>query len=81
MIKKGIDFINQHFDQPLTLSEVACHSGMSYSWFSRLFKKVSRYNFKEYLTLVRLNKARTCCAIPHPITEISHSCGFQEQSI
>lgn len=38
MIKKGIDFINQHFDQPLTLSEVACHSGMSYSWFSRLFK-------------------------------------------
>ena len=37
MIKKGIDFINQHFDQPLTLSEVANHSGMSYSWFSRLF--------------------------------------------
>lgn len=39
MIKKGIDFINQHFDQPLTLSEVACHSGMSYSRFSRLFKR------------------------------------------
>lgn len=79
MIKKGIDFINQHFDQPLTLSEVACHSGMSYSWFSRLFKKVSRYNFKEYLTLVRLNKARTLLRDTRtPITEISHSCGFQE---
>ena len=79
MIKKGIDYINQHFDQPLTLSDVASHCGMSYSWFSRLFKKVSRHNFKEYLTLVRLNKARTLlrdtCT---PITEISHSCGFQE---
>jgi AraC-like DNA-binding protein len=75
MIKKGIDFINQHFDQPLTLSEVANHSGMSYSWFSRLFKKVSRHNFKEYLTLAArtlLRDTRT------PITEISHSCGFQE---
>ncbi|MEF3091396.1 AraC family transcriptional regulator [Raoultella sp. WB_B2P2-3] len=79
MIKKGIDFINQHFDQPLTLSEVASRSGMSYSWFSRLFKKVSRHNFKEYLTLVRLNKAKTLLRDTRtPITDISHSCGFQE---
>jgi AraC-like DNA-binding protein/mannose-6-phosphate isomerase-like protein (cupin superfamily) len=79
MIKKGIDYINLHYDRPLTLSEVAGHSGMSYSWFSRLFKKVSRYNFKEYLTLVRLNKARHLLRDTRtPITEISHSCGFQE---
>lgn len=79
MIKEGIDYINQHFDQPLTLSDVASHTGMSYSWFSRLFKKVSRHNFKEYLTLVRLNKARTLLRDTRtPITEISHSCGFQE---
>jgi AraC-like DNA-binding protein/mannose-6-phosphate isomerase-like protein (cupin superfamily) len=79
MIKKGIDFINQHFDQPLTLSEVARQCGMSYSWFSRLFKKVSRYNFKEYLTLVRLNKARILLRDTRtPITEIGQSCGFQE---
>ncbi len=79
MIKKGIDYINQNFDQPLTLSDVASHTGMSYSWFSRLFKKVSRHNFKEYLTLVRLNKARTLLQDTRtPITDISHSCGFQE---
>ncbi|MEZ2585920.1 helix-turn-helix domain-containing protein [Kluyvera intermedia] len=79
MIKKGIDFINQNFDHPLTLSDVASHTGMSYSWFSRLFKKVSRHNFKEYLTLVRLNKARTLLRDTRtPITDISHSCGFQE---
>lgn len=79
MIKEGIDYINRHFDQPLTLSDVAHHSGMSYSYFSQLFKKVSRHNFKEYLTLVRLNKARTLLRDTRtPITEISHSCGFQE---
>ena len=79
MIKRGIEYINQHFDKQLTLDDVARHSGMSYSWFSRMFKKVSRYNFKEYLTLVRLNKARTLLRDTQtPITTISHSCGFQE---
>ena len=79
MIKRGIAYINQHYDRPLTLDDVASHSGMSYSWFSRLFKKVSRYNFKEYLTLVRLNKARTLLRDTQtPITTISHACGFQE---
>ncbi len=79
MIKKGLDYINQHYDRPLSLSDVASHAGMSYSWFSRLFKKVSRHNFKEYLTLVRLNKAKNLlCDTRTPITEISHCCGFQE---
>lgn len=79
MIKRGIEYINQHFDEQLTLDEVARHSGMSYSWFSRLFKKVSRYNFKEYLTQVRLNKARTLLRDTQtPITTICHSCGFQQ---
>ncbi|MFP5596135.1 AraC family transcriptional regulator [Kluyvera sp. 142486] len=82
MIKAGIEYINQHFDQPLTLTDVAEHCGMSYSWFSRLFKKVSRHNFKEYLTLVRLNKARTLLRDTRtPITDISHSCGFQEHKL
>ncbi len=79
MIKKGIAYINQQFDTPLTLSDVAPHAGMSYSWFSRLLKKVSRHNFKAYLTLVRVNKAKTLlCDTRTPITDISHSCGFQE---
>lgn len=79
MIKKGIAYINQQFDTPLTLSDVAQHAGMSYSWFSRLFKKVSRHNFKAYLTLVRVNKAKTLLRDTRtPITDISHNCGFQE---
>lgn len=78
-IKKGLDYINQYFDQPLTLSDVAEHIGVSYSWLSRLFKRVSRYNFKEYLTLIRLDKAKMLLRDTRTaITEISHSCGFNE---
>lgn len=79
VIKKAIDFINQHFDQPLTLATVAEHCGVSYSWLSRLFKRVSRYNFKQYLTQLRLNKARMLLRDTRtPIVDISHSSGFEQ---
>lgn len=79
MFKKGLTYINDNYAENITLTDVSNHTGMSYSWFSRSFKKASSYNFKEYLTLIRLNKAKlllrdTCTSI----TDISDTCGFRE---
>lgn len=77
LVKYGIEFINQHFDDELNLATIAENAGVSYHHFSRIFKKISGYNFKEYLTMIRINKAKqllkdTCI----PITDISYCCGF-----
>lgn len=79
MIKKGIEYINQHYEQELSLGLLAEYCGVSYHYFSRLFKRVSNHNFKEYLTLTRVNRARQLLKdTSYPITEISHICGFRE---
>lgn len=79
LIKKSIEYINLHYDEDLCLSQLADQAGVSYHHFSRLFKKVSNHNFKEYLTLVRTNKAKQLLKDTQiPITEISHICGFRE---
>ncbi|AJW28911.1 AraC family transcriptional regulator [Chania multitudinisentens RB-25] len=79
MIKKSIEYINQHYEQELSLGLLADYSGVSYHYFSRMFKRVSNHNFKEYLTLTRVNKARQLLKdTSYPITEISHICGFRE---
>lgn len=79
LIKESIEFINQHFDEDLTLGQIAEQAGVSYHHFSRTFKKVSNHNFKEYLTLIRTNKARQLLKDTQiPITEISQICGFRE---
>lgn len=81
-IKQAITFINQHFDSPLTLQDVADHTGMSYAWFSRQFKRFSRRNFKDYLTLLRLNKARTLLRdTTIPITGIAMMSGFPQHKL
>ena len=77
LVKYGIEFINQHFDDELTLTTIADNAGVSYHHFSRIFKKISGYNFKEYLTMIRINKAKRLLKDTQiPITDISYSCGF-----
>lgn len=77
LVKYGIEFINQHFDDELNLTTIADNAGVSYHHFSRTFKKISGYNFKEYLTMIRINKAKLLLKDTLiPITDISYTCGF-----
>lgn len=77
LVKYGIEFINQHFDDELNLATIADNAGVSYHHFSRTFKRISGYNFKEYLTMIRINKAKLLLKDTDiPITDISYSCGF-----
>ncbi|WP_025122069.1 MULTISPECIES: AraC family transcriptional regulator [unclassified Serratia (in: enterobacteria)] len=77
LVKFGIEFINQHFDDELNLATIADLAGVSYHHFSRIFKKISGYNFKEYLTMIRINKAKLLLKDTNiPITDISYTCGF-----
>lgn len=58
-IKNAKKYINLHYDQSITLSELANQIGLSEEYFSRLFKKEVGKNFTEYMTELRMEKART----------------------
>ena len=52
-------YIGEHYgESTLSLVEVAEHIGMSPAWFSTLFKEKSGCNFKEYVDLIRLERAK-----------------------
>ncbi|SUB82491.1 L-rhamnose operon regulatory protein rhaS [Pragia fontium] len=79
LIKTCIEYINNNYSRELNLTQLADRAGISYHYFSRLFKKISGYNFKEYLSFVRINRAKFLLKNTQvPITDISHSCGFSE---
>lgn len=52
-----VNFINQNFQNNLTLQDVSQHLGYSNEYCSRNFKKVLGINFKELLTSTRLSYA------------------------
>ena len=59
LIRQAKEYIEHHYANPdLSLSEVAAQANLSASHFSAVFSQETRQTFKEYLTEVRINKAR-----------------------
>ena len=57
-IRAAKQYIQENYMRPLTLEEVADQVGFNASYFSTLFKKESGQNFQEYLSEVRMNRAK-----------------------
>jgi two-component system, response regulator YesN len=59
LIRQAKDYIQQHYMNPdLSLNEVACRANISASHFSSVFSQETHQTFKEYLTEVRITKAK-----------------------
>ena len=59
LIRQAKQYIEHHYaDAELSLNEVAAQANLSASHFSAVFSQETRQTFKEYLTEVRMNKAK-----------------------
>lgn len=61
-ILKGIinvkNYIDKNYMTPLDLSDVSKMAGMNRTYFSKYFKSIAGYTFKDYIENLRLKKAR-----------------------
>lgn len=70
-------FIDENFDQPITIEEAARHALLSQSYFSYLFKMLTNRTFVEYLHERRIQKAMTLLKDSGDrVLDICYSCGF-----
>lgn len=59
LIRQAKEYIEKHYTDPeLSLNEVAAQANLSPSHFSVVFSQETYQTFKEYLTEVRINKAK-----------------------
>jgi Response regulator receiver domain./Bacterial regulatory helix-turn-helix proteins, AraC family. len=58
LIAKAIEFINENYDKDIKLYDVAKMLNISYYYFSKTFKEETKCNFVDYITQVRINKAK-----------------------
>ena len=80
-VKNAISYIDQHFNEPITLSQVAEVVHLNPTYFSATFKQSIGYTFKEYLNLVRIEESKRLLANTNiSIVEIAGACGFEGQS-
>jgi len=57
-VQKAIKYIQENFKKDISLDEVSEHVHISPYYFSKLFKKEQKVNFIDYLTDLRINKAK-----------------------
>ena len=60
--RKVLHYVNQHYQEPVTLEDAAAVAGFQKNYFCRWFKKETGYAFKQYLNYVRLNAALSLLA-------------------
>jgi AraC-like DNA-binding protein len=78
VITHAKQFINENYQEDISLGEVAKACNTSVFYFCKLFKKHTAVNFTEYLSNVRIEKAKNLL-INRALTvsEIGYEVGFQ----
>lgn len=78
VITRAKAFINDHKTEEIALDDVAKRVNMSTFYFCKMFKKATGVTFTEYLSLVRISKAKNLLLNPNlRISEIAFEVGFQ----
>ncbi len=57
-VKEAINYIHQHYDQEIKIEDIAEYVNVNSSYLQRLFKKNTNITIIEYLTKIRMEKAK-----------------------
>ncbi len=75
--KEIIEYIDQHYAEPLSLEQIAEQFGLNSDYFSRMFRKNVGIPFTQHINYVRLTHIyHDICSTDNPIMEILDKHGF-----
>ncbi|HDR7944165.1 TPA: AraC family transcriptional regulator [Bacillus wiedmannii] len=74
-----LEYINLHSHQSLTRDEVAKYFGYHPNYFSERIKKDTGWSFSDYLTHMRMDKAKLLLLDPnYTVNEVARKVGYQD---
>jgi len=77
-VAKARQFIGAHHEEDLALADVSRAVNMSTFYFCKTFKKATGMTFTDYLSRVRIEKARDLLVNPNVrVSEVAFEVGFQ----
>ncbi len=78
MISRAKEYIREHYQEKLSLGRVAKAVHASSFYFCKMFKKATGLNFTEYVSRIRIEKAKNLLLNPNlRVSEIAFEVGFQ----
>ena len=81
LIHRCIHYIGTHYNEKITLEEAAKIVYLSPPYLSRIFKEKTGNTFQEYVSAVRIEKAKQLILQDKlPLSDIAHMVGYEDQS-
>ena len=78
ILKKVVEYIKNNIQENLSLKKLAEFSGLSPNYLHTLFTKTMNITINEYITMLRLEKAKGCLVTTDSsVSEIALECGFE----
>ena len=78
-ITEAKKYIQEHYLEPLKLEDVSKHIGFNATYFSSVFKKETGKNFLDYVTELRMNKAKQLlCSGEMSVNDVAEAVGYQD---
>jgi two-component system response regulator YesN len=80
-VVEAMEYVSLHLDKRIGLEEMAEHLHLNNSYFSRLFKKETGRTFIDYVTHMKLTRAKELLdQTNHSVGKISEALGYDNQS-
>jgi AraC family transcriptional regulator len=80
-ITRAMEYIKQHYAEPVKLDDIASAVNLSPFHFHRLFKRSVTMTPLAYMTRIRIERARELLLTTQmPISEIAPACGYENSS-
>ncbi len=80
MANQVLQYIAEHFTEPLTLENTAHALGISRIHLSHIFSQQLNINFRQYINTLRIDRARMLLRNPsYSISQIAYLCGYGNQ--
>ena len=76
MISETKQYIDDHYNEDIKISDIARRYNFSTSYFINIFKKMTGYSPKKYMLLRRIERARFFLSI----SEIAETTGMEDSN-
>lgn len=81
VVYSAMTYVREHYSEDVDESALAARLGVSYSYFSRSFRRITGKSFKAYLNHTRIDHAaQLLCRDGLSVSEAAARCGFNSVS-
>lgn len=81
LVKQSIGYINEHYNENITIADICATIGVSKFHFCRIFKEITQKTVNEYIIYLRVQQARfLLIEKSYSVSEAAEATGFNSNS-